>query len=117
MVIEQGDIIWAYLRNPSGSEPGFRHPVVIIQNDIFNRSHLATTIGIVLTSNIARAAYPGNVVLHKGEANLPKKSVANATHVLTIDKGELGEKIGKLAPHRLREILDGLQLVLAPKFL
>lgn len=115
MVICQGDVFWVELGRPHGSGPGYRHPYVIIQNDVFNSSRLNTTIGMALTSNTARAGIPGNVLLKKSEANLPKTSVANATQLLTIDKSDLTEKIGRLSSARVREILDGLRLVTEPR--
>jgi mRNA interferase MazF len=111
MVIRQGDIFWVELNEPRGSEPGYRHPYVIIQNDIFNSSHINTVIGIALTSNLARAKIPGNVLLKKGEANLPKSSVVNVTQVMTIDKSDLKDLIGHLSKDRIDEILFGLSLV------
>ena len=115
MVISQGDVYWVELTEPHGSEPGYRHPYVIIQNDVFNMSRINTTIGIALTSNLSRAALPGNVLLKKGEANLPKPSVVNVTQLMTLDKSDLKVKIGHLSPIRLEEILRGLRLVTEPK--
>ena len=115
MVVEQGDIFWAELEEPRGSETGYRHPYVIIQNDVFNSSRINTTIGIALTSNLSRAGIPGNVRLKKNEANLPKASVVNMMQILTIDKSDLKEKIGRLSRERVREILDGLRLVTEPR--
>jgi mRNA interferase MazF len=115
MVICQGDVFWVELARPRGSEPEYRHPYVMIQNDVFNSSRLNTTIGVALTSNLTRAGIPGNVLLKKGEANLPKAGVVNVTQVFTIDKFDLTEKIGRLAPGRVREILDGLRVVTEPR--
>jgi mRNA interferase MazF len=115
MVIQQGDIFWVELEEPCGSGPGYRHPYVIIHNDVFNASRINTTMGIALTSNLLRADMPGNVRLKKGAANLPKSSVVNVTQVLTIDKSDIKEKIGRLSRDRIREILDGLHLVTGPR--
>lgn len=115
MVILQGDIFWVELEEPTGSEPGYKHPYVIIQNDVFNASQVNTTIGIALTSNISRANIPGNVLLKKGEANLPKASVVNVTQISTIDKSDLRKKIGHLTKLHINEILNGLHLVTEPK--
>lgn len=111
MVIRQGDIYWVELGSPHGSEPGFRHPYVVIQNDVFNSSKINTAVAMALTSNLFRANVPGNVLLRKGEANLPKASVVNVTQVMTLDKADLKEKIGSLSPDRIKEILNGLHLV------
>ena len=117
MVILQGDVFWVDLRAPCGSEPGYRHPCVVVQNDIFNASNIHTTVVIVLTSNLSRAGIPGNDLLKKGEANLSKASVVNVMHIQTIDKTDLLEKIGRLSQSRLREILNGLHLVTEPRSL
>jgi len=114
MVINRGDVFWVELDEPSGSEPGYRHPHVVVQNDVFNRSRIKTVVVCALTSNPKRAAAPGNVLLEPGEANLPKQSVVNVSQVFTVDKAQLGEKIGTLSTKRVREILDGIRLLLEP---
>jgi len=96
MVISQGDIYWVDLGEPSGSEPGYSHPHVIVQNNVFNASRINTVIVCALTSNLKRAQAPGNVLLEQGEANLPKQSVVLASQIFTVDKSQLGEFIGKL---------------------
>ncbi|MEG3978785.1 type II toxin-antitoxin system PemK/MazF family toxin [Microcoleus sp. herbarium8] len=114
MVINQGDIFWIELDEPSGSEPGYVHPHVIIQNNLFNRSRINTVVVCVLTSNLRRANSPGNVLLEAGEADLPEQSVVNVSQILTISKSQLGEKIGTLSAERIRQILDGIRLVFEP---
>lgn len=111
MVINQGDIFWVDLEEPLGSEPGYRHPHVVIQNNVFNRSRISTVVVCTLTSNLKRASAPGNVMLDVGEADLPKQSVVNVSQIFTVDKRQLGEKIGTLSPERVRQILDGVKLV------
>ena len=115
MVINQGDIFWIELDEPSGSEPGYLHPHVIIQNNLFNRSRINTVVVCVLTSNLRRANSPGNVLLEAGEADLPEQSVVNVSQILTIDKSQLGEKIGTLSAERVRQILNGIRLVVEPR--
>ena len=115
MIINQGDIFWVELDEPSGSEPGYLHPHVIIQNNLFNRSRINTVVVCVLTSNIRRANSPGNVLLEAGEADLPEQSVVNVSQILTINKSQLGEKIGTLSAERVRQILDGIRLVVEPR--
>jgi len=115
MVISQGDIVWVDLDDPTGSEPGYRHPHVVIQNNVFNRSRINTVVVCALTSNLKRALAPGNVLLEIGEANLPKQSVVNVSQIFTVDKAQLGEKIGALSTERVREILDGIGLLLEPR--
>lgn len=114
MVIRQGDIFWVDLGDPVGSRPGYRHPHVIIQNDIVNASGIQTVIMCTLTSNLKRAASPGNVLLKAREARLPKRSVVNVSQVFTVDKRQLVEKIGSLSTQRVREILEGLNRLLVP---
>ena len=115
MVIEQGEIYWVDLGEPSGSAPGYRHPHIVVQNDIFNRSRINTVVVCVITSNLKRAKIPGNVVIEKGEANMPKKSMVNVTQLYTVDKKDLVEKIGKVSEKKLHRILEGVSLVLRPQ--
>ena len=115
MNIKQGDVYWIDLDEPKGSEPGFRRPYVVVQNNIFNKSRINTVIVCSLTSNVKRAGMPGNVLLKKGEANLQKESVVNVTQVSTVDRLELDEKIGSLSSTRVHQIIAGLKLVIEPK--
>jgi mRNA interferase MazF len=115
MVINQGDIFWIEIEEPSGSEPGYRHPHVVIQNNVFNRSRINTVVVCALTSNLRRAAAPGNVLLESAEANLPRQSVVNVSQIFTVDKSQLGEKIGTLSVRRIRDILNGIRLLTEPR--
>ena len=115
MVINQGDIFWVDLREPSGSEPGYRHPHVVIQNNLFNRSRINTVVVCALTSNLKRAKAPGNVLLNKGEANLPKKSTVNISQIFTVNKSDLSEKIGTLTRERFNQVLEGIKLLVEPR--
>ena len=115
MDIKQGEIYWIDLGAPMGSEPAYRHPHLVIQNNLFNASNIATVVVCALTSNIKRADAPGNVLLQKGEANLPQKSVVNISQVFTVNKSELVDKIGHVSQKRLLEILDGIQLLIEPR--
>ena len=115
MVARQGEIYWVDLGEPGGSEPGYRHPHIVIQNNIFNLSNINTVVVCSLTSNIKRAKAPGNVALNKGEANLSKKSVVNISQIYTVNKSDLVEKIGQVSEKRMHEILEGLKLLTEPK--
>jgi len=115
VTIRQGDIYWIDLGEPKGSAPGFLHPHVVVQNNIFNTSRINTIVVCALTSNLKRAEVPGNVLLKKGEANLKKESVVNVTQVVTVDRVDLTEKIGTLSTTRMHQIIAGLKLVIEPK--
>lgn len=115
MVISQGDIFWVDLDEPGGSEPGYTHPSMVIQNNMFNHSDINTVILCGLTSNLKRADIPGNILLEAGEANLPKQSVVIVSQVFTVDKTQLREYIGTLSKKRVRQILDGLKLITEPR--
>ena len=115
MVIKQGEIYWVDLGEPSGSEPGYKHPHVVIQNNIFNSSNINTVVVCSLTTNLIRAKAPGNVALDKGEANLLKKSVVNISQIYTVNKNDLIEKIGQVSEKRMKEILEGLRLLIEPR--
>ena len=114
MVAKQGEIYWVDLGEPTGSEPGYRHPHIVIQNNIFNSSNINTVVVCSLTSNFKRAKSPGNVSLAKREANLPKKSVVNISQIYTVYKSDLVEKIGQVSERKLFEILEGIKLLIEP---
>jgi mRNA interferase MazF len=109
--IRQGQVYWLDLGPVAGSAPAERHPCVVVQNDIFNRSAIRTSVVCLITSNLSRANAPGNVLLKKGEANLPKPSVVNVSQILTIDKEELAECVGELSGTATRAVSDGLRLL------
>lgn len=115
MVINQGDIYWIELGESLGSEPGYTHPHVVIQNNLFNRSRINTVVVCALTSNLARANAPGNVLLDAEEANLPKQSVIVVSQLFTVDKNQLVEYIGSLSHTRINQILDGIHLLTEPR--
>lgn len=110
--IRRGETWWADLSEPVGSSPGFRRPVVIVQGDAMNRSRIATAICVPLTSNLAWADAPGNVLLSSEMTGLPKDSVANVSQIVTIDKGTLIEQVGKIPETKVDLILRGIDIVL-----
>ncbi len=112
MVISQGEVWWADLPAPSGSEPGFRRPVVVVQGDAFNRSRIATVVCVPLTSNLRWAEAPGNVLLASKVTGLPRDSVANVSQPVTLDKSSLTDRIGKLSKAKLELVLFGIDVVL-----
>lgn len=110
--MKRGEIWWADLPDPMASEPGYRRPLIVIQADEFNRSRINTVLVVVLTTNLRLADAPGNVLLSAKVSGLPKDSVVNVSQVLTIDKGFLTEKIGKVTKSELNKIESGLRLIL-----
>ena len=112
MTIAQGDVWWADLPEASGSGPGFRRPVVVVQGDALNRSRIATVVCVALTSNLKWATAPGNVSLSSSATGLPKESVANVSQLVTLDKTALTERTGKLSRSKLELVLSGIDAVL-----
>ena len=112
MVIRKGSIYWVDFSPGKGSEPLGRRPGLVVQNDILNDSNLNTVIMLAITSTIKFAELPGNVVLRKGEANLPKKCVINVTQIKSVNKRSIKEKIGRLSKTRAQEVHEGLKLVM-----
>ena len=109
--IRQGEVYWLDFGPVSGSAPGGWHPCVVVQGDAFNSSRIATTVVCLITSNLGRARSPGNVPLKRGDANLPKDSVVNVSQVVTVDKSELSERVGRLSGNAINAIRDGLHLL------
>ena len=108
----RGEIWWSDLGIPYGSEPGFIRPVVIIQDDSFNRSNIQTVIVAAITTNLILAEAPGNVFLGTEESGLSKNGVVNISQISTIDRRRLTEKVSVLSQTSMSEIDYGLKLVL-----
>jgi mRNA interferase MazF len=104
-VIRRGQIYWVDFSEPRGSEPGYRHPVLVLQRDEVNASRINTVVVCVLTSNTALASAPGNTLLPRGRTGLLRASVANASQVATVDRADLEELIG-VVPRGLMERVD-----------
>lgn len=112
MVIKRGDLWWAELPEPVGSEPGHRRPLLIIQSNDFNKSKINTTIAAVVTSNPRLSAAPGNVLLSAKKSKLQKDSVINVSQIITIDKSFLTEIIHTLSTKTMSQVDKGIELVL-----
>ena len=110
--MQRRDVWWADLEAPRGSEPGFRRPVVIVQAESFNRSRLRTVLAVVMTANPRLLEGPGNVLVPAADAGLPRYSVANVTQVVTLNRGDLIEHVGRLPPRLMARVDAGLRLVL-----
>ncbi|MDB9312877.1 type II toxin-antitoxin system PemK/MazF family toxin [Spirulina sp. CS-785/01] len=108
----RGEIWWANLPDPVGSSPGYRRPVLIVQDDTFNQSRISTVIVVVITSNTSLAEAPGNVLLPRKVSGLSKNSVINVSQILTIDKSFLVEYVGSLSEDLQEEVDEGLRTVL-----
>ena len=111
-MIQRGEIWWANMPPPSGSEPGYRRPVLVVQTDQFNRSGIGTVVAVAFTSNLERAAAPGNVLCRRQDTGLSVDSVANVSQLTALNKRWLTHRVSKLAPHLLQEVEAGLRLLL-----
>jgi mRNA interferase MazF len=112
LVIAQGDIWWADLGEPRGSEPGFTRPILVVQCDAFNQSRIDTVVCVALTSQIKWAQAPGNLLLSARTTGLDRDSVANVTQLMTVDRTDLVELAGRVSPARLSQVLDGIGVML-----
>lgn len=112
MVATRGEVWWADLSAPHGSQPGFRRPILVIQSNPFNNSRLRTVVAVVLTSNLRLAAKPGNVLLLRENTGLPKDSVANVTQIATVDEDFLDQQAGVVPLRVMAQVEAGLRLVL-----
>jgi mRNA interferase MazF len=114
--IHRGDVFWLEADDSRGDVPGYAHPHVVVQDDVFNHSRIATVVVCALTSNLHRASEPGNVLLDEGEANLPRQSVVIVSQISSVEKARLGERIGSLSAERVDQILAGLRFQQASFF-
>lgn len=113
-MIKQGDTYWVDLGDPIG-QPGYRRPQVVIQNNLFNQSRIATVIVCALSSNLSRANAPGNLLLATNEGGLPQQGVVVVSQVSTVEKGQLVEYVGALSPRRVRASVAGMRLLIEPR--
>ena len=113
MVIRKGSVYWIDFSPGKGSEPRGRRPGLVIQNNVLNDSNLNTVIVLAITSTMKYGELPGNAVLKKGEANLPKRCVVNVTQIKSVDKESIREKIGTLSEKRMAEVHVGMRLVMS----
>jgi mRNA interferase MazF len=112
VVIAQGEVWWADIREPVGSQPGFVRPVVIVQGDAFNQSGLRTVVCVALTSNLRWVHAPGNVRLAARATGLPKDSVANVSQIMTLDRDALTDRVGRISASQLERVFGGIDIVL-----
>jgi len=112
VVIEQAEVWWADLEEPIGSAPGYRRPVVVVQGNALNRSHIGTVVCVPLTSNLKWADAPGNVLLSGAETGLPQDSVANVSLIVALDKQQLTDRVRKISRRRFELILSGIDTIL-----
>jgi len=112
MVVKRGEIWWASLPDPVGSEPGYRRPVLVVQSDEFNRSGIRTVICAAITTNLNLAGAPGNVHLSTRASGLPKPSVVNVSQLISIDKTRLTERIKGVDTQSMLQVDDGLRLIM-----
>lgn len=112
MVVSQGDVWWADLPAPTGSGPGYRRPVIVVQSDALNRSRIGTVVCVPLTSNLKWSDAPGNVLLTARMSGLPRDSVANVSLIVALDRELLTERVGKLPRPKLDLVLAGVDVVL-----
>ena len=110
--VSQGEVWWVELPAPAGSGPGFRRPVVVVQGNSLNRSRMATVVCVPLTSNLAWARAPGNAELPSETTRLPKDSVANCSQIVTVDRTLLTERVSRLPPKIVAQIMSGIDVVL-----
>lgn len=111
--MHRGELWWATLRQPRGSGPGFRRPLLVLQSDDFNASSIRTTICAVVTSNLRLAEAPGNVRLAQRAAGLSRDTVVNVSQLITVDKETLTSRIGRISAEALRDVDAGIRLVLS----
>ncbi len=111
-MIGKGSICWVELGAPRGSRPAKTRPVLVVQDDAVNASRLATTIVAVITSNTGLAAVGGNVFVPASASGLAKDSVINVSQLLTVNKTDLADPVGRVADYLMAEVDQGLRLIL-----
>ena len=108
----RGEVWWASMRDPVGSEPGRRRPILVISSDEFNRSRIRTVLVAAVTGNLRLSEAPGNVPVEALESGLPRDSVVNISQVATLDKDFLRDRVGSLGTRTMLAVDDGLRTAL-----
>jgi len=111
-VIRRGEIWWASLPEPAGSEPGYRRPVLVVQTNEFNEGRIRTVIVLAITSNLRLAGAPGNVLCRTRDTGLARESVINVSQTATVNKARLTQRIAVLPSTLMKEVEAGLRVVL-----
>lgn len=115
-LVRRGDLFWVEPDGERGSVPGHRHPHVVVQDDVFNRSRIHNVVVCALTSNLGRAGEPGNVRLDPGEGGLERPSVVIVSQIASVDRARLGPRIGSLSTERVDQVIAGLRFQQAAFF-
>lgn len=110
--MRRGEIWWVSAGKPSGSEPGYRRPFLIVSSDAFNESRIATVIAAALTTNLDRAIAPGNVLVRRRVSGLPQDSVVNVSSLASLDRSRLLAKVGALPSRVMAGVDEGLRVAL-----
>lgn len=110
--MQRGDLWWASLPDAAGSSPGYRRPVLVVQSDPFNISHIQTVVVLAVTSNLRLANAPGNVFISADQSGLSRDSVINVSQIITTDKTFLTDYISTLPARKMQQVEDGMRLVL-----
>ncbi|HUU15348.1 MAG TPA: type II toxin-antitoxin system PemK/MazF family toxin [Terriglobia bacterium] len=111
-MIRRGEIWWASLPEPAGSEPGYRRPVLVVQTNEFNEGRIRTVIVLAITSNLRLAGAPGNVLCRTRDTGLARESVINVSQTATVNKARLTQRIAVLPSTLMKEVEAGLRVVL-----
>ena len=111
--MNRGEVWWADLGEPFGSEPGYRRPVLILQSDFFNRSRIGTILVVPMTSREELSDAPGNVLCRSKDTGLRRPSVANVSQLTVVDRRRLSEKVGAVPGRLMSQVEAGVRLVLA----
>ena len=109
MKINQYDIWLADLNPSRGTEPGKIRPVVIIQTDLLNDTHLSTII-CPITTNVKTEINLLRVHLKKGQ--LDKLSDVLIDQIRSIDNKRLIKKVGHLNKDQIQKMKVNIRIVL-----
>jgi len=109
MKIKQFDIWLANLNPSRGTEPGKTRPVVVVQTDLLNDTHLSTLI-CPITTNVQPEIELLRVHLKKGQ--LDKLSDILVDQIRAIDNTRFIEKIGQLTKDQKIKLRNNLRIML-----
>ena len=109
--MHKGEIFWVDFGESEDHEPSYRRPALVVQSDRFNQSRIGSVMVAPLTTNLALADAPGNVLLPASESGLGKDSVIVISQIVSINKMRLEECVQDIPPAQLFLVDKGIQVL------
>ena len=106
----RGDILWIQCDPSVGVEPRKTRTCVVVSNNVANRHGQAVTVVPTQAYTADRAARTYMVDLRTPRSTLAAARIANASMVMTYDRGRVVARVGRVARDALRALDRALSI-------